>query len=306
MAGMRWTSTPGHNEPPAADPMQSAEASWSATAHRSASASSVRPMPRRREPGCTATSWMAPIDWSSSMAAVTTTAAEPSGAPRTIPGWSQATASSSSGLNDSLGTAASTSAARSPSRSLVHGSTVATARPYRHAVNWPIGAPATGRRPVPDSTTMRRLVRLTITGLVGLAAIASLPSCASSSSPQPTVASVNFGAKLVLEVDEGGFRWTGGDRSDPGVTVDPAAVPFGSVIRVVNTGKDQHRVDGGPAFDTGRLQPGDTTTVAFTADPSSTAPAGADGTTAQTYDIVDRDHPEHTTRITVAARPPTA
>jgi hypothetical protein len=67
---------------------------------------------------------------------------------------------------------------------------------------------------------------------------------------------------------------------------------------VVNTGTREHWVDGGTGFNTGRLRPGDTTTVAFTADTLTTV-----GASAQTYQIVDRDDPAHTTTIVVTAKP---
>jgi hypothetical protein len=136
---------------------------------------------------------------------------------------------------------------------------------------------------------------------VAIALAGGATACSNGSNDagrRPTVASADFDAALVLSVDESGFRWSNGPGNETGVTVDPAAVPFGTVINVVNTGKEEHWVDGGKAFDTGRLQPGDQTVVAFTSDTLATI-----GATAQTYDIVDRDAPDHRTQIVVSAKP---
>jgi hypothetical protein len=128
-------------------------------------------------------------------------------------------------------------------------------------------------------------------------ALALTAGCSAAEHTEPTLPSANFTAKLVLEVNDDGFHWRHGDHDDPAVTVDPAAVPFGTVVDVVNTGRSEHWVDGGKGFDTGRLQPGEKTVVAFTSDTLATV-----GATAQTFRIVDRDHPEHTTQITVTPK----
>jgi len=136
--------------------------------------------------------------------------------------------------------------------------------------------------------------------LVALGAAGSV-SCTSSTDANrsPTVPSVDFTPSVVLEVDDNGFRWRPGDRAGSATTLDPAAVtvPFGTVIEVVNRGTRQHWVDGGTGFNTGRMQPGDTTTVVFSADTLTTV-----GASAQTYQIVDRDEPSHTTTIVVTPK----
>jgi hypothetical protein len=161
------------------------------------------------------------------------------------------------------------------------------------------GARRAGRAPAGPGRSRSAAGALTVALLSGLVVLSSCAGDTGAGTPRPpTVPSIDFTAKLVLEVDDGGFRWRRGDRADPAVTVDPAAVPYGTVIEVVNTGTREHWVGAGRAFDTGRLQPGDTTTVAFTSDTLATV-----GAAPQTYQIVDRDDPSHTTTIVVTPKP---
>lgn len=105
--------------------------------------------------------------------------------------------------------------------------------------------------------------RALLVGLTGLATLAGAAGCASDQATEPTVASVDFTPRLVLEVRDDGLRWVPGPRADDSVSVDPPRARQGAVVEVVNRTTADHRVtgDGGQAFDTGSLDPGESTTI---------------------------------------------
>lgn len=129
---------------------------------------------------------------------------------------------------------------------------------------------------------------------LAVAATASVTGCAAAA-PEPTVPSVSFAPKLVLEITDGGLRWQPGPRADATVSVDPARVPQGTVVDIANrTGSDRRVVgDDGKAFDTGTLRPGETTTLALT------TPITAE----QTVTVRTRGGPDASTALVVVPRP---
>lgn len=164
-----------------------------------------------------------------------------------------------------------------------------------------MGGGVASHEDVEDSCRMRRSTPATrevaVAALVLWCVV--LGSCTGGAAREPTVSSVNFTPKLVLEVDEEGFRWRRGPREDPSVTVPPdnmaPTVYRGTVMDVVNTGERDHWIDGGKAFDTGQLRPGEKTVVALTEDLTET----------KSYDITDRLFPGRVTSIVVQPRPET-
>lgn len=129
---------------------------------------------------------------------------------------------------------------------------------------------------------MRRPPHAPIVAAVGLVLSVALGGCAGTHAAEPTVATVNFGPKTVLDVDEAGIT------STPIEVIDGAvALKAGNVIEVSNTGADEHRVTG-PGVDTGIMKPGDTTTVVVTK--------------AGDLPIVDLLHPDHHLVLRVAPR----
>ena len=133
--------------------------------------------------------------------------------------------------------------------------------------------------------------------LVALVGVATLAGCPSPDGRQPTVSSVNFTPKLVLEVNDEGFDWRRGPREDPGVTIPEGerapTVDRGTVINIVNTGQREHWVEAGKSFDSGRMKPGERMVVALT----------EEITDPKTIDIVDRDTPEHKTQLNLVPQP---
>jgi hypothetical protein len=105
--------------------------------------------------------------------------------------------------------------------------------------------------------------RALLVGLAGLVTVAGAAGCASDQATEPTVASVDFTPRLVLEVRDDGLRWIPGPRADDSVSVDPPRARQGAVVEVVNRTTSVHRVTGddGQAFDTGTLDPGESTTI---------------------------------------------
>lgn len=131
-------------------------------------------------------------------------------------------------------------------------------------------------------------LRRAAAGLGGVAILLGAAACTGSAGRQPTVASVDFAPKLVVEVDDDGIGFVAGRRADAAVSTDPASVPSGSVVEVVNTGAGEHRLQAGKAFDTGQLRPGDRTTVVLVDDGEVL--------------ITDRAAPDHTARLRVTPR----
>jgi len=129
---------------------------------------------------------------------------------------------------------------------------------------------------------MRRPPHAPIVAAVGLVLSVALAACAGTRAAEPTVATVNFSPKTVLDVDEAGIT------STPIEVIDGAvALRAGNVVEVNNTGAGEHRVTG-PGVDTGILKPGDTTTVVVNK--------------VGDLQIVDLFHPDHQLVLRVAPR----
>lgn len=88
--------------------------------------------------------------------------------------------------------------------------------------------------------------------------------CAGNAAHEPTLPTVDFRPKIMLEVDEVGMRFGPGPRADSSSSFDPATVASGSVMVITNTGRADHRVQGGTTFDTGVMKPRESTTVVLT------------------------------------------
>jgi hypothetical protein len=113
--------------------------------------------------------------------------------------------------------------------------------------------------------------------------------------PQHLRGEVEHRQGLVIELDDQ-LRFVPGPREDPEVGTDPAVVPGGTVIEVVNEGDDPQRLQGGrggKVFDTGTLRPGERTTVVLTNDTSADVVIALSTTEA----------PQLTGEITVRPRP---
>ena len=65
----------------------------------------------------------------------------------------------------------------------------------------------------------------------------------------------------MLTVQEGTVVAATGPKADDRVRTDPPTVPSGSVIEVVNGGREDHRLQAPGLFDTGIMKPGETTSV---------------------------------------------
>lgn len=134
--------------------------------------------------------------------------------------------------------------------------------------------------------------------VVGLLAAAATACGAPDDAAPPVLPTVDFRPKVIIEVDEAGVRALRGEREDPAVTVDPLALPQGTVMRVRNTGRSPHRLHAETVFDTGVLQPGDAVVVAVTKE--TTADTGYDVT-----DTISTDRAPGVLRLTIRPRPGT-
>ncbi|MFN8040676.1 MAG: hypothetical protein U0Q07_15790 [Acidimicrobiales bacterium] len=116
------------------------------------------------------------------------------------------------------------------------------------------------------SPTRHLVVLVRTAAAVGVAA--ALAACAGTPNgpTAPTVASVRFAPKLVLDVTDDGARWRAGPAADDAVQVDPARARQGTVLEIANDSAGDRRVvgDDGKVFDTGTLRPGERVTVALT------------------------------------------
>jgi hypothetical protein len=113
---------------------------------------------------------------------------------------------------------------------------------------------------------MRRMRTAVLIGpLIVGASVAGGGACGhlgrADDSHEPVLPAVDFRTKLVLDLDERGLHARTGERADPAVGTDPPRVPSGSVVEVHNAGSRDLRLQGGTAFDTGTLRPGERTTV---------------------------------------------
>jgi plastocyanin len=118
-------------------------------------------------------------------------------------------------------------------------------------------------------------------GGVALAgALALMGACVDPkpSSPSPAdIAAIDLTPEHTVTVDEDGFH--------PAVL----QVQAGDVVLLVNEGSGPHSFTAEERFDTGRLHPGDDTTLVLTE--------------PEEIPYVDLVHPEHGATITVVARP---
>lgn len=160
-------------------------------------------------------------------------------------------------------------------------------RPAGGSVIDPRTMPAAPRRHRANRVVAAVLVTLTLAVIVG--------SCGGEPASGPTLPSVDFSPKLVIELDEQ-IRFVPGPREDPAVTTDPASVPGGTVVEVRNDGDRPQRLQGGrggTTFDTGTLRPGERTTVVLTND------TGADTVVT----LSTTEPPDLAASITVRPRP---
>jgi hypothetical protein len=158
-----------------------------------------------------------------------------------------------------------------------------------------------------DSTTMYRPAtptacarRIGHAGIV-LAVTAMLAAgCSNNAAQEPTVPTVNFTPKLVLEVNDDGFAWKRGPLDDQAVTVpDRTSAPtarIGTVVELANTGRRDHWIDAMKTMNTGVMKPGEKATVVLS----------EELTEPKTAQIVDRLAPDHKTSINLVPRPTTS
>ena len=100
--------------------------------------------------------------------------------------------------------------------------------------------------------------------LVAASAVAS--ACAGSTPTEPTLPTVNFTPKVLIEIRPDGLHYAKGPRDDRELLLDPPTFGSGTVSEITNATSTDHRLQGdaGKVFDTGALKPGDKTTVVFT------------------------------------------
>jgi len=145
---------------------------------------------------------------------------------------------------------------------------------------------------------MSATARSVLTTLILLVTAAPLIAGCSTGPPrEPTVASVNFTPKVILEVNDDGFVWRSGPNTNPGVTVpadnNPPTVEQGTVMDIRNTGRGDHWVQAGKSFDTGTIKPGQSTLVVLSE--SVTEP--------KVIEVTDKSAPGHITSLTLLPRP---
>jgi len=150
----------------------------------------------------------------------------------------------------------------------------------------------TGSRPA-------RTWRLLAACGLATSAVVGLAACGSDPDAQPTVASVDFGPRLLVVADGDEITAEPGPRDGADELDGDGAdwsVPDGSVVTVKVEGSQPVRVVGSrttgaaepsPLLDTGTLQPGDETVVALT-EPGDVALSLDDGETLLTIRVVPR------------------
>jgi len=118
-----------------------------------------------------------------------------------------------------------------------------------------------------DGDVGARVTR-TIARMMAMVAVATiaLVGCAGDEPLQPTLTSVNFTPKLVIEITGHQLTFTKGPLADDRVSTDNPTVPAGTVIEVVNRGPASHRLQGDIVFDTGIMRSGERTTIVLTND----------------------------------------
>lgn len=105
-----------------------------------------------------------------------------------------------------------------------------------------------------------------MTAALGVVALALLVACSAPTTTEPSLGTVNFSPRLVVDIGPAGLRFRAGPREDPDLRLDPASTRSGTVTEVTNTSARDHRLQGndGTTFDTGVLRPGEKTTVVLT------------------------------------------
>jgi len=141
----------------------------------------------------------------------------------------------------------------------------------------------------------RRIAPAAVTLLVGLSAFGAVSACAGSSTPQPSLSSVDFRPKVVIEIRPDELHFATGPREDRDLLLDPPTFGSGTVTEITNTTATDQRLQGnaGKVFDTGIMKPRDTTTVVFTnatSDPVTVA-------------VMDPANPRITATIVVRPKP---
>lgn len=94
-----------------------------------------------------------------------------------------------------------------------------------------------------------------LSALLGAAALLLLASCVDPKPSSPTaedLRDIDLTPDHTITVDESGFH------------PDALEVRSGEVVRFVNEGAEQHSFTAEERFDTGRMEPGDDTTVVLT------------------------------------------
>lgn len=119
-----------------------------------------------------------------------------------------------------------------------------------------------------DLLCQTRGMRRWIIAIIGIATLALPIACSTSQHAEPTVPEIDFTPHSSISVDETGMSLDPQSNSE-------GQVPKGSVIEIRNTGKETHRIRGirdsskagtieTVVFDTGIMNPGDTTTIVLT------------------------------------------
>ncbi len=97
--------------------------------------------------------------------------------------------------------------------------------------------------------------------LVVVAAALALGGCGGDDDAEPGIPTVDFTPTASIDVTADGL----GCGLETVVVTERCEVPAGSVVEVRNRTDADARVRGGDLFDTGRMEPGDTTTVVLAA-----------------------------------------
>jgi hypothetical protein len=143
----------------------------------------------------------------------------------------------------------------------------------------------------------RRIARGAIVLVLSAVALAVGSACAGSTPAEPTLPSVNFSPKVLIEIRPDGLHYAKGPREDRELLLDPPTFGSGTVSEITNATTTDQRLQGdnGKVFDTGILRPGDKTTVVFT------------NSTAEQVTVAVTDTRDPTIKGTIVVRPkPTA
>lgn len=133
-----------------------------------------------------------------------------------------------------------------------------------------------------------RTITVILAFLIGLLATA----CVGSAPREPTLPSINFAPKLVIELRDNKLNFTRGPREDPEVNTDPPSAPGGSVMEVANLDGRDHRLQAGSTFDTGTIRPGERTMIVLV----------NDTTDDKVVEIADAADPANKATLTIKPR----